>query len=31
VLRRTAAELGLPEKEERRSYLELLLLSRGEA
>src|SRR5262249_40680349 len=31
LLRRTAAELGLPEKDERRSYLELLLLGRGEA
>jgi adenylate cyclase class 2 len=31
VLRRTAAELGLPERDERRSYLELLLLSPGEA
>jgi adenylate cyclase class 2 len=31
VLRRTAADLGLPEKEERRSYLELLLQGRGEA
>ena len=30
VLRRTAAELGLPEKDERRSYLELLLRARGQ-
>jgi adenylate cyclase class 2 len=30
VLRRTAADLGLPEKEERRSYLELLLRARGQ-
>ena len=30
VLRQTAADLGLPEKEERRSYLELLLRARGQ-
>jgi adenylate cyclase class 2 len=29
VLRATAAALGLPEQEERRSYLELLLTARG--
>jgi adenylate cyclase class 2 len=29
VLRATAAALGLPEKEERRSYLEMLLSARG--